>query len=314
MVAFARGVGKLRLLMSTRSHARSLDTLNAEKLFLSTSMCWLVMALVLIGCSKPGGPGNKVDLKAGLVATWSAEDRTHNAVGASSGALTGGVAVVSSDTGRVFSFDGSGGRVLVPDSSRLNFRANQDFSLVARIKPVRAETPFGVMSIVDKRQVCGISAALGYALHLEDGRLACQLAPRGRWPLKLTDFISPARINAVWQRRKMLVPMTFARFISPGPDLRDGEFHDVALTLERQSPIGGKLYVDGAVVLTFDPTKHATSLANPAPLLIGGHPDSTLHCGFQGQIGDVCLYSRALAAAEIEALVRGVAVEDGHKP
>jgi hypothetical protein len=214
----------------------------------------------------------------------------------------------------VFSFDGSGGRGLVTNSSRLNFRAKQDFSLTARIRPLRADTPFGVMSIVDKRQVNGISAALGYALHLEDGRLACQLAPRGRWPLKLADFTSPTRIKAVWQRRKTLVPLKFARFISAGPDLRDGQFHDVALTVERLSPTGGKLYVDGEVVLTFDPTKHAASLVNPAPLLIGGHADSTLNCGFQGQIGDVRLYSRALSPAEVATIAGGTVVATSDKP
>lgn len=300
--------------MSTLAQADILNALKAVKHVISISTVWFVIAASLIGCSKSGGSSNQVDLKAGLVATWSAEDRPHDAVGGSSGTLSGGVAVVSSETGRVFSFDGTGGRVLVPDSARLNFRANQDFSITARIKPVRADTPFGVMSIVDKRQVGGISAALGYALHLEDGRLACQLAPRGRWPLKLADFTSLTRIKAVWQRRKMLVPMTFARFISPGPDLRDGQFHEVALTLERNSPTGGKLYVDGAVVLTFDPTKSAASLANPAPLLIGGHPDPALRCGFQGQIGEVRLYALALSSAEIETLGRGVAAANSDKP
>lgn len=313
-LAFSRGIDNLRLLMGTLSQVGFLNPLNAVKHFISTSPFAPFLALVLVGCSKSGGPSNNVDLKAGLIASWSPEDRALAAVGGSRATLTGGVAVVASETGLVFSFNGTGGRVLVTDSSRLNFRANQNFSIAARIKPIRADTPFGVMSIVDKRQVAGISAALGYALHLEDGRLACQLAPRGRWPLKLADFTSPARIKAVWQRRKMLMPMTFARFISSGPDLRDGQFHDVGLTVERQSPTGGKLYVDGAVVLTFDPTKHAASLANPAPLLIGGHSDSTLRCGFQGQIGQVRLYSRALSPAEVETLSRRVAAEHRDKP
>ena len=300
--------------MSPLSQAGFLHAIKAVNRFLSISASWLLVALVLNSCSKSRGPSNNVDLKAGLVATWSAEARAPDAVGVGNITLSGSVTLVSSEIGRVFSFAGTGGRVLVSDAARLNFRANQDFSITARIKPVRADTPFGVMSIVDKRQVSGISAALGYALHLEDGRLACQLAPRGRWPLKLADFTSLARIKAVWQRRKMLVPMTFARFISPGPDLRDGRFHEVALTLERNSPTGGKLYVDGAVVLTFDPTKHAASLANPAPLLIGGHPDATLRCGFQGQIGEVRLYSRALSSAAIETLGYGVAAANDNKP
>jgi hypothetical protein len=273
-----------------------------------------VVAVGVVGCSKSSGvPSNSIDLKAGLIATWAAEASERAGLGCSNLALQGGVVVVSSETGKVFSFDATGGAVLVTNSSSLNFEANQDFSITARIHPLQADTPFGVMSIVDKRQVSGISAALGYALHLEDGRLACQLAPRQRWSLKFSDFTSVARIKAVWLRRKTLVPMVFSRFISPGPDLRDGQFHDVALTVNRRSPTGGKLYADGAVVLTFDPTKQAASLVNSAPLLIGGHPDSTLHCGFQGQISSVRLYGRALSPAEVSVLARGIAVETGDK-
>jgi len=300
--------------MSSSSQGVELAALKTLKNVLAEPAAWLLLVVGLIGCSKPSGSSNQVDLKAGLIATWSAEGRTVLPVGGNANTLIGGVTVVSNRTGKLFSFDGRGGRVVVTNSPRLNFDARQDFSVTARIKPLRAETPFGVMSIVDKRQVNGISAALGYSLHLEDGRLACQLAPRGRWPLKFADFTSPARIKAVWQRRKMLVPMTFARFISTGPDLRDDQFHDVVLTVQRQSPTGGKLYVDGAVVLTFDPTKHAGSLVNPAPLLIGGHADSTLRCDFQGQIGDVRLYKRALAPAEVEALSMSVATESDGKP
>jgi len=273
-----------------------------------------VVAVGLVGCSRSSGvPSNSIDLKAGLIATWAAEDLERAGLGCSNIALQGRVVVVSGEAGKVFSFDATGGGVLVTNSSSLNFEANQDFSITARINPLRADTPFGVMSIVDKRQVSGILAALGYALHLEDGRLACQLSTRRRWPLKVSDFTSLARIKVIWLRRKTLVPMTFSRFISTGPDLRDGEFHDVALTVNRRSPTGGKLYVDGAVVLTFDPTKQAASLVNSAPLLIGGHPDSTLHCGFQGQIASVRLYERALAPAEVGALARGTAVETGDK-
>ena len=44
--------------------------------------------------------------------------------------------MVSNGMGRVFSFDDSGGRVLVTNSARLNFQANQDFTITARIAEV----------------------------------------------------------------------------------------------------------------------------------------------------------------------------------
>jgi hypothetical protein len=300
--------------MSPRSQAATRTALKAVQPAAAKRVISLLFAVCLVGCSNSGGPPKQVDLNSGLVAAWSAAERAGDPVGNCTVTSIGAVTVISNGMGRVFSFGDGGGRVLVTNSARLNFQANQDFTITARIQPIRADTPFEVMSIVDKRQVNGISAALGYALHLEDGRLACQLAPRGKWALALADFTSPARIKAAWQRRKMLVPMRFARFISPGPDLRDGQFHDVALTVQRQLPTGGKLYVDGAVVLTFDPTKHSASLVNPAPLLIGGHADSTLRCGFQGQIGEVRLYERALSPAEVEALSHGGGTGNSDQP
>jgi hypothetical protein len=156
------------------------------------------------------------------------------------------------------------------------------------------------MSIVEKRRVGGITTALGFSFHLEYGHLSCQLSPYARMHWQVSDFTTPAHVSAAWQRRKALGPVS--RFVSPGPGLRDGQFHHIAMTLERDSKTGGNLYVDGKVVLNFDPTQQSGSLINREPILIGNHPDSTLHCGFKGIIGDVRIYSRALSSAEIELL------------
>ena len=93
-------------------------------------------------------------------------------------------------------------------------------------------------------------------------------------------------------------------FRSPGSELRDGRFHHVAVTVQRDSRTGGRLYVDGKVVMTFDPTPLSATLANQEPVLIGTHPDTSLHCPYKGLIEDVRLYSRALSGAEIEAASR----------
>jgi hypothetical protein len=273
----------------------------------------LLIAAGLASCSKSDPPAGGVNLDSGVIARWPAEGSATRMVAGHPATLTGGVTVVFGETSRAFSFDGASGRVVVPDSPELNFRAGKDFSIAAWIKPLPANTSFGVMSIVDKRKVSGITAALGYSFHLDDGRLACQLAPAARWPLRFCDFTSWSSISAVWQRRKQLVPMKFSSFVSPGPDLRDGEFHHVAMTIERRSRTGGKLYVDGEVVLTFDPTGQTGNLANTEPLLIGAHPDPALRCAFKGVIDDVRLYSRALAASEVEALSRGKEATGGGK-
>src|ERR1043166_2202700 len=239
--------------------------------FRAWETAWLI-GVGLTACSQRNDPA-AINLKSRLIAHWSAGTNAQELAGSLRGVLTGGVAVVTSGTNKDFLFAGAGqGRV--SNSTKLNFGANCDFSITARIQPLHADTSFGVMSIVDKRQVASITAARGYALHLENGRLGCQLAPVGRWPWKFSDFTSPTRFKAWWQLRKQLVPMTFSSYVAPGPDLRDGRFHDVALAVERQSPTGGKLYVDGELVLTFDPRKQAASLAHTAALLLGGHPET----------------------------------------
>ncbi len=81
--------------------------------------------------------------------------------------LTGAVTRVQGRAGEALLFAGSTGRVGVPDSPRLAFPAGQDFSVMAWIKPERAETSFGAMWVVEKRKVGGILTAKGYSLHLD---------------------------------------------------------------------------------------------------------------------------------------------------
>ena len=49
------------------------------------------------------------------------------------------------------------------------------------------------------------------------------------------------------------------QYVSAGPALSDGSWHHVAVTVNRSSSSGGKLYADGSVVLTFDPQAGAGS-------------------------------------------------------
>jgi len=179
-------------------------------------------------------------------------------------------------------------------------RTGQDFSVTAWIQPMHADTSFGIMSIVDKRKVGGILTARGFCLNLSDGRLACQIAPPVGFHMTKASLFAPSTWVPLWKGRNALTQVASFIFVSPGPDLRDGQFHHVALTLDRHSKKGGKLYVDGRLVMTFDATKSNGNLANSEPLLIGTHPDTTLHAGFKGLIEDVRLYSRALSQAEIE--------------
>ena len=85
---------------------------------------------------------------------------------------------------------------------------------------------------------------IGYSLRLFDGQLGVQLADGHNVSGEtLTNFYG-------------------------GPNVADGIFHHVAVTVKRNSTTGGKLFVDGVVVLTFDPTSRPNSLTNTAELRI----------------------------------------------
>ena len=91
-------------------------------------------------------------------------------------------------------------------------------------------------------------------------------------------------------------------FISSGPDLRDGMFHHVAMTLDRSSTTGGKLFVDGNVVLTFDAFSRRGDLSNTGQLLIGCPTMTLSNSFFYGSIDELAIYNRALSTNEIQAI------------
>jgi len=54
--------------------------------------------------------------------------------------------------------------------------------------------------------------------------------------------------------------LSYPLVVSAGPDLRDGGWHHVAVTVDRASSTGGRLYVDGIQVGGFLQSNHE----NPA--------------------------------------------------
>jgi len=247
---------------------------------------------------------SRVDLSRKLVGRWAAEGQADGLAAGSPMTLSGGVTRVKGRKGTALSFDGVDGNVSVPDARGMAMGTGQNLSVMAWIQPMHADTTFGIMSIVEKRKVGGILTARGFCLNLSDGRLACQIAPPVGIHLTKATLLAPNTWVPLWKGRNALVQVAPFIFVAPGPDLRDGQFHHVALTLDRHSKKGGRLYVDGRPVMTFDATMSNGNLANAEPLLIGTHPDTTIHAGFKGLIEDVRLYSRALSQSEIEAAAK----------
>jgi hypothetical protein len=99
-----------------------------------------------------------------------------------------------------------------------------------------------------------------------------------------------------------------------GPNVADGKWHHLALTVIRSAYDGGKLYVDG-VPVKFDPTALVvTDLSNPATFRIGADHDAGGIRYFNGCIDEVQFFKRALSAGEIYSIyaakARGKCTED----
>lgn len=208
----------------------------------------------------------------GLVSWWAAEWDASDVIGPNSGILQDGVTFTNGRVGFAFSFDGANDSVEVPDSPPLNIESSAGFSIEAWVQPFFSFTSYGVMTIVDKRLSSGTH---GYEFPLIDGQVAC----------RLSDAPGSDGVG----------------FGPAGPDLRDGNFHHVALCVNRAAADGGKLYVDGDEVLTFDPTQVSGSLSNNQPFRVGRH-STGLNTYFKGAIDELSFYDRALSGEEIRAI------------
>jgi hypothetical protein len=173
-------------------------------------------------------------------------------------------------------------RIVVQDAPDLNFGANQDFSITAWIQPLSnpgnyTDLSGEVMTVISKRYSPNAYTALGCEMYLGGGRLCFQMI----------DSLNHG-----------------GNFYNLGvePDLRDGEFHHVAVTIQRKSTTGLRFYVDGQLIATFDPTVASGDLSNTGPLRIGNHPDPGIPAFYHGIIDEVGLYNRALSADEIQSI------------
>ncbi len=217
---------------------------------------------------------SSVPAPSGLLAWWTGGGNPLDSVGNANATMLNGAGYGSGKVGQAFNLDGSNDRINATNSAALNFGAGADFSIEAWIKPLTNNTTYGVTSIVDKRNAPNASQGLGYEISLVNGKVACRLSD------------SLANVGTGYG--------------PAGPDLRmDGNFHHVAMTVDRDSTTGGKLYVDGAVVLTFDPTAEPGNLSNTEPVRIGNHATASLNCYFKGIIDEPSIYNRALSASEV---------------
>lgn len=77
----------------------------------------------------------------------------------------------------------------------------------------------------------------------------------------------------------------------------------MAVTVDRDSSTGGKLYVDGNLVFTFNPaTFTSRTLDNSAPVRLGQTGQGDTYAIYQGQIDEVEIFKRVLSEAELDKI------------
>ncbi len=228
-------------------------------------------------------------LPPGLVALWSGEGNGKDSAGGNNATVPSGVAYAPAKVGRGFKLNGrnqqsDAPRIIVPDAPDLNVGANQDFSITAWIQPLSnpgnyTDLSGEVMTVISKRYAPNFSTAWGYEMYLGSGRLCFQMID------SLNHGANYYNLNAE-------------------SDLRDGKFHHVAVTVQRNSTTGLRFYVDGQMIATFDPTVASGDLSNTGPLRIGNHPTPGVQAFYRGIIDEASLYNRALSADEIQSIYK----------
>lgn len=233
------------------------------------------------------------DLPDGAISWWPADGSLLDVVGTNNLRTLSLSGYPTGKVGRAFIFTNNGDGLQCTNLSALNFGSNADFSieLWAKVLPpttlLSSNLPpvdFPLMSKQPEVSIGLRGSTGGYSLSLFEGRLAFMMA------------------------RPVPVPVASASttFISSGPDLRDGMFHHLAVSVQRAATNGGVLYVDGRPVLTFDPTHWNTSFSNTSPFTIGapGVSATSNYGYFSGLIDEPTVYGRALSPDEVLAVAQ----------
>jgi len=149
-----------------------------------------------------------------------------------------------------------------------------DFSLDAWMR--RSASGPSTQMIFDKRQTNG-AGTFGYSLFLQSDRLWCRLADG-----TVSDFDSGLAVPA------------------------DGQWHFVAVAVERASATGGRFHVDGATS-AFNPTARNGSLAHTRLMTIAVNCFGPTQPLF-GCLDELEMFNRALASTELEAIYNAKSV------
>jgi len=165
----------------------------------------------------------------------------------------------------------TGGHLVAVDKDRLDFGEDKDFSVIAWIK--LPADPTLIHPIIDKRTPEG-DPKLGWTLTTDGGKIILVMHDANG----ATDF---------W-------PTNAA--------IGDGDWHHVAVTVDRDKSNGINFYIDGALVGVFDPTTVPGDLSTDSDILIGrSHRLDGMFTEptFEGSMDELQVYHRALTGPEV---------------
>jgi hypothetical protein len=210
---------------------------------------------------------------SGMVAWWPLDETSGPTANDIAGSVNNSGTWISSPvpvTGKVagaLSFNGSNS-VDVPDQAELNF-GTSDFSIDLWIKTTNAS---GTRTILDKR-TGSLPNVTGYALYLYNGYLGLNLSDGAGY----TGWNSTA-------------------FVA------NGNWHHVAVTVDRDNTSGLLFYMDGSLVGTpFDPTGRQLTLTNTAPFVMARNLISPSYT-FAGTLDELELFKRVLDSLEVRSI------------
>lgn len=222
---------------------------------------------------------------ATLVA-WYPGDVDGRDVIAGNDLMPSGVSNVPAQVNNGFGFDSALGggtpSMQAADASALNFDAQTSFTFDFWLRftgvpqTCNGNPTRRYHTLIEKRAHMPNGAVLGYSVFLNCGKPGFQLAPGGA---------------------------NFRNYFADGPDLRDGNFHHLAIVVDRVSLTGSHIYVDGVAVpvsgrVGFNATGIG-SLVNDRPMMIGAPIRNTDASPWPGLLDEISIYHHALSAAEI---------------
>jgi hypothetical protein len=223
---------------------------------------------VLVCCVKPPSK-----MKFWLAYDGSYVDKVANLTGVPTATVSAAASVPPGHSGSALALDSSG-RIDFAANAALDFGIG-DFSIDAWVR--MPESVFHLHPLIDNRSGSG-SNIQGIQLFVYQGKVGFQMAD-GVGAVGYDNFMSASNIV-------------------------DGNWHHVAVTVRRNTAAGGVIYVDGDVVLTFDPTTRTGSLGIGQPLVIGHSldPPGPGRAGKPFEIDEIEIFGRALKPEEVLAL------------